>query len=84
MNSDRDRLPAALGAQERRLVFQRFDNGAAWRLGVPLVDAAHRRGFPLVVGRWASLPPRAEVDQRTAERELRLSTSANRFSSRNS
>jgi uncharacterized protein (UPF0303 family) len=42
-------LVAALEQQERRLVFDRFDNGHAWRLGCLLVELATQRELPVAV-----------------------------------
>ena len=42
-------LIAVLEEQERRLVFERFDNADAWRLGVRLVDLATRRELPVAI-----------------------------------
>jgi uncharacterized protein (UPF0303 family) len=44
-----DDLIAQLEEQERRLVFTRFDNADAWRLGCLLVDLAIQRGLPVTV-----------------------------------
>ena len=38
-----------LEAQERRLVFDRFDEGTAWALGVALRDAALAGGLPVAI-----------------------------------
>jgi uncharacterized protein (UPF0303 family) len=46
--SNADHL-AELHAQEQRLVFDRFDNGTAWELGVQMVTAARDASFPVVV-----------------------------------
>lgn len=40
---------AELAAQERRLVFDDFDNATAWDLGVQLVTAAREASLPVVV-----------------------------------
>ena len=42
-------LIETLQEQERRLVFDRFDNTDAWRLGVRLVDLAAQRELPVAV-----------------------------------
>ncbi len=42
-------LVAALEEQEQRLVFSRFDNGDAWRLGCLLVELGTHRDLPIVV-----------------------------------
>ena len=44
-----DELIAMLVAQEQRLVFDRFDNTDAWRLGSLLVDLAGRRSLGVAV-----------------------------------
>jgi len=44
-----DELIALLEEQERRLVFDRFDNTDAWRLGSLLVQLAGERGLPVAV-----------------------------------
>lgn len=44
-----DELIATLEEQERRLVFARFDNTDAWRLGGLLVQLAGQRGLPVAV-----------------------------------
>ena len=38
-----------LEAQEERLVFDRFDEGTAWELGVALREAALARGLPVAI-----------------------------------
>ncbi len=40
-------LIAMLEQQERRLVFSRFDNGDAWRLGCLLVELGTQRDLPI-------------------------------------
>ena len=40
---------AELAAQEERLVFSRFDNDDAWRLGVHLVEAARSANLPVAI-----------------------------------
>ena len=42
-------LIASLEAQERRLVFDRFDNLDAWRLGSAMVTAATERSLPITI-----------------------------------
>ena len=42
-------LIVALEEQERRLVFDRFDNTDAWRLGCRLVELATERSLPVAV-----------------------------------
>ena len=44
-----DELIALLEEQERRLVFERFDNTDAWRLGSLLVQLAVERGLPVAI-----------------------------------
>jgi uncharacterized protein (UPF0303 family) len=44
-----DDLIAELEAQERELVFTRFDNTDAWRLGSLLVGWAQERGLPVAI-----------------------------------
>jgi uncharacterized protein (UPF0303 family) len=44
-----DSLPD-LAEQERRLSFDRFDNGTAWRLGRHLVEAAAADDLPVTIG----------------------------------
>ena len=47
-DSDRHQI-AALEEQERRLVFTRFDNADAWRLGSAMVAAATERSLPVTI-----------------------------------
>jgi uncharacterized protein (UPF0303 family) len=49
MNDDDQALIASLEEQERRLVFTRFDNADAWRLGSAMVQAAIERALPVTV-----------------------------------
>ena len=49
MNGDDQSLIASLEEQERRLVFTRFDNADAWRLGSAMVQAAIERALPVTV-----------------------------------
>jgi uncharacterized protein (UPF0303 family) len=42
-------LISSLEAQEERLVFTRFDNADAWRLGSSMVAAATERSLPVTV-----------------------------------
>jgi uncharacterized protein (UPF0303 family) len=49
MNDDQHSLIASLEAQEERLVFTRFDNGDAWRLGSVMVAAAIERALPVTI-----------------------------------
>jgi uncharacterized protein (UPF0303 family) len=44
-----DATPEELRQQEDRLVFDRFDNLDAWRLGSRLVELAIERGLPIAV-----------------------------------
>ena len=49
MNDDQRALIAALEAQEARLVFTRFDNADAWRLGSAMVAAATERELAVTI-----------------------------------
>ena len=49
MNDNDLQQITALEAQERRLVFTRFDNADAWRLGSAMVAAATERSLPLTI-----------------------------------
>jgi uncharacterized protein (UPF0303 family) len=49
MNDDERRLIFSLEAQEERLVFTRFDNANAWRLGSAMVAAATERSLPVTI-----------------------------------
>jgi len=49
MNEDERRLISSLEAQEERLVFTRFDNMDAWRLGSAMVEAARERSLPVTI-----------------------------------
>ena len=49
MNDDQQALIASLEAQERRLVFTRFDNADAWRLGSAMVAAAIEWALPVTI-----------------------------------
>ena len=49
MNDDQQALIASLEAQEKRLVFTRFDNADAWRLGRAMVAAAMERQLPITI-----------------------------------
>jgi hypothetical protein len=49
MNDDECRLISSLEAQEERLVFTRFDNADAWRLGSAMVAAATERSLPVTI-----------------------------------
>ncbi len=47
--TDQDALISTLEAQEQRLVFTRFDNTDAWRLGSAMVAAATERSLPITI-----------------------------------
>jgi uncharacterized protein (UPF0303 family) len=49
MNDDDRQLISSLEAQEERLVFSRFDNMDAWRLGSAMVAAASERSLPVTI-----------------------------------
>ena len=49
MNDDERRLISSLEAQEQRLVFTRFDNADAWRLGSAMVAAATERSLAVTI-----------------------------------
>ena len=49
MNDEQRALIASLEAQEERLVFDRFDNTDAWRLGSAMVAAATERALPVTI-----------------------------------
>jgi uncharacterized protein (UPF0303 family) len=49
MNDEQQALIASLEAQEKRLVFTRFDNADAWRLGSAMVAVAVERALPVTV-----------------------------------
>ena len=49
MSDDLRALIASLEAQEERLVFARFDNADAWRLGCAMVEAATERKLPITI-----------------------------------
>ncbi len=49
MTDELQRLIATLEEQERRLVFGRFDNADAWRLGSAMVDAASERRLVIAI-----------------------------------
>ena len=49
MNDDQQALIASLEAQERNLVFTRFDNADSWRLGSAMVAAAIERGLAVTI-----------------------------------
>lgn len=44
-----EELIAALEAQEQDLVFTRFDNTDAWRLGAAMAEAAMERALPVTI-----------------------------------
>lgn len=48
-DDDLTALVAEIEAQEARLVFRRFDNGDAWRLGCALVARAEAEGAPVAI-----------------------------------
>jgi uncharacterized protein (UPF0303 family) len=49
MNDDQQTLIASLEAQEEQLVFTRFSNEDAWRLGSAMVAAAVERALPVTI-----------------------------------
>ena len=49
MNDDQQALIASLEAQERSLVFTRFDNADAWRHGSAMVAAATERELAVTI-----------------------------------
>jgi uncharacterized protein (UPF0303 family) len=49
MNDDQNALIASLEAQEEQLVFIRFSNADAWRLGSAMVAAAIERALPVTI-----------------------------------
>jgi uncharacterized protein (UPF0303 family) len=49
VTDDLNTLIATLEEQERRLVFARFDNADAWRLGSAMVGAATARALPITI-----------------------------------
>ena len=49
MNDGQHALIASLEAQEEQLLFTRFDNADAWRLGSAMVAAAAGRGLPVTI-----------------------------------
>ena len=71
---------AELLAQEQRLVFDRFDNNAAWELGSQMVLAARERGLPVVVSIerngqrlfHAALPGTAADNDAWVDRKVRV------------
>jgi len=71
---------AELLDQERRLVFDRFDNDTAWALGQQMVAAARERELPVVVSIerngqrlfHAALPGTAADNDAWVERKVRV------------
>ncbi|QUQ65250.1 heme-degrading domain-containing protein [Kutzneria sp. CA-103260] len=69
-----------LAEQERRLVFEGFDNDTAWALGVQMVTVARERGLPVVVSIerngqrlfHAALPGTAADNDAWVERKVRV------------
>jgi uncharacterized protein (UPF0303 family) len=49
VNDEQRALIASLEEQERRLVFTRFDNTDAWRLGSAMAAAATERNLPVTI-----------------------------------
>ena len=49
MNDDQQALIASLEAQEEQLVFTRFSNEDAWRLGSAMVSVAIERALPVTI-----------------------------------
>ncbi len=49
MNEDQQALIASLEAQEEQLVFTRFSNADAWRLGSAMAAAAIERALPVTI-----------------------------------
>jgi uncharacterized protein (UPF0303 family) len=49
MNDDQQALIASLEAQEEQLVFARFSNADAWRLGSAMTAAAMERALPVTI-----------------------------------
>jgi uncharacterized protein (UPF0303 family) len=49
MTDEQTTLIASLEAQEAQLVFTRFDNTDAWRLGSAMVSAATERTLPITI-----------------------------------
>src|SRR6476619_1098824 len=49
MSDDPATLLAELRAHEEALVFDRFDEDDAWRLGIRLVEAARAEGLPVAI-----------------------------------
>jgi uncharacterized protein (UPF0303 family) len=49
VNDDQQALIASLEAQEEQLVFTRFSNEHAWRLGSAMVSVAIERALPVTI-----------------------------------
>ena len=49
MNDDQQALIASLEAQEEQLIFARFSNEDAWRLGSAMVSVAIERALPITI-----------------------------------
>jgi uncharacterized protein (UPF0303 family) len=49
MTNEQSSLIASLEAQEEQLVFKRFDNTDAWRLGSAMVAGATERALPITI-----------------------------------
>ncbi|GAA2901370.1 UPF0303 protein [Actinoplanes cyaneus] len=49
MSDESEKLIAEIEEQERRLVFDKFDEADAWALGCLLVNLATQRGLPVAV-----------------------------------
>ncbi|HEX3786544.1 MAG TPA: heme-degrading domain-containing protein [Pseudonocardiaceae bacterium] len=83
--TDLSALIAELEAQEERLVFGRFDNTDAWRLGSAMVAAATERALPITIDIrrhghqlfHAALPGTAPDNDGWIERKINV---VNRFS----
>lgn len=73
-------LIARLEAQEERLVFGRFDNDDAWRLGCAMVAEARERSLPVTIDIrrhghqlfHAALPGTAPDNDRWIERKINV------------
>jgi len=71
---------SVLKEQERRLVFERFDNNTAWELGTRMVGAAREQGLSVVVSIerngqrlfHAALPGTAADNDAWVERKVRV------------
>jgi uncharacterized protein (UPF0303 family) len=76
MNDDERQLIASLEAQEQRLVFTRFDNMDAWRLGSAMAAAASERSLPVTIDirrHRAAQPPSVHVVEAGEHEPLLLS-----------